>query len=183
MIRYPDPEKVLDSISQQRRKRENFIVAIDGPDCCGKTTLSNKLVSIAKSQGMNAHVVHLDDSFESNITRPRRNPDAVSEFLLDFFSHDTLRETLGKFKGLIILEGMFLLQPWLLDLYDLKIRIELDERSVFEQATHRDLHQFRNWGDFALHYVSQALAAQRLYFSLCQPNKIADILINLNTIE
>ncbi len=183
MSLYPDPEKIWDSVMHKMGNKDDFVVAIDGPDCSGKTTLSNTLLRIAKSQEINANVLHLDDSFVTNVMRPRRNPDAVSEFLLDFFSHDTLKEKLEESRGLVFLEGMFLLQPWLLNLYDLTIRLELDERSVFERATDRDLDKFCNWGDFALHYVSQTLAAQRLYLSLCQPNKISDILIDLNMSE
>ena len=180
MILFPDPEKIWTSVLKRMEDKDDYVVAIDGPDCSGKTTLSKKLFSLAKSEGIAATVIHLDDTFKTNVLRPRPNPDAVSEFLLDFFFHNNLKESLEKSNGLVILEGMFLLQPWLLELYDLKIRLDLDERSVFERATDRDLDKFGNWGDFALHYISQALASQRLYRSLCKPNRFADIVINLN---
>jgi uridine kinase len=180
---YADPHIILEKVLQKKCNRDDFKVVIDGPDCSGKTTLANMLQNIAKSKKINSTIIHLDETFETKIARPRRNPDAVSEFLLDFFSYDTLIEKILNTNGLVFIEGMFLLQPWLLNHYDLIIRLELDERSVFERATVRDLDQFTNWGDFALHYISQALAAQRLYRLICQPNMVADILIDLNMSE
>lgn len=180
MSPYPDPIKIWRFVRIKMGDRDDYVVAIDGPDCSGKTTLSNLLLNIARSEKINTSVIRLDDFFVANVKRPRPNPDAVSEFLLDYFPCDELIEILKTSHGLVFLEGMFVLRPCLLNLYDLKIRLELDERSVFERAAHRDLKQFCNWGDFALHYVCQALAAQRIYRSLCQPNSVADIVIALN---
>lgn len=142
--------------------------------------MANRLVNMAGADGVSATAVHLDESFVPQVTRPRRNPDAVSEFIMEFFSYEYLERTLSERHGLVFVEGMFLLRVPLLNLYDLKLRLELDEHAVFSRAMLRDLDSFPSWGDFALHYVSQALASQRLYRWFCQPHIAADVTIHLS---
>jgi uridine kinase len=155
-------------------RQERCVLAVDGPDCAGKTTLADVVAARANQQRLSYCVVHLDATFEDTARRPRGNPDAVSEFLLDFFHHDGLKVIAREAtEQLIVIEGMFLLRAGLLDLYDISIRLELDERTSFERAYVRDLDTFACWGDFALHHVTQCLAAQRVYRSLCSPESHA----------
>jgi len=177
--KFADASEIWDVIRRRVMHKRNYVVAIDGPDCSGKSTLAKSLVAKALADGFTATAVHLDETFVREVTRPRRNPDAVSEFLMEFFSYEDLPKSLRSFGGLVFLDGMFLLRPSLLNLYDMTIRLELDEQAVFERAMLRDLAEFATWGDCALHYVSQALAAQRLYRWFCQPNVVADLTIYL----
>ena len=127
--------------------------------------------------------MHLDDTFRRNYTRPRKNPDAVSEFILEYFDHKHIPNVVESTTGLVIIDGLFLFRTDLLKLYDFTIRLELPEEHVFERARKRDMSEFKSWGNFALHYISQAIAAQRIYSSLCQPSEVADLTIFLQDSE
>lgn len=156
------------------------MVAIDGPDCSGKTSLADAISAITVDKKIPCTVIHLDDTFEPTVRRPRSNPDPVSEFLLDYFRHDTIDGFLHNSTGLRIVEGMFLLRPQLMKLYDFRIRLELDEAYVFQRAMARDKTKFDSPGDLILHYACQALPAQRLYRWFCQPHVVADLTITLS---
>ncbi len=177
---YANAPEVWSAVSAKLTAKKDLVVAVDGPDCSGKTTLATTLKETAQIHGFECTVCHLDDTFERIVRRPRRNPDAVSEFVLEFFSYERISEIIGETSGLRIFEGMFLLRPNLLPMFDFKIRLELDEQSVFDRAITRDRADFENWGDLALHYIGQTLPAQRLYRWFCQPSSVADLTIFLS---
>jgi uridine kinase len=180
LAKFSDPEEVWTAIRSRYREQAAYVIAVDGPDCSGKTQLATRLLEIVERNNLEASIFRLDDTFAASAVRPRRNPGAVSEFLLEFFDHAAIERAISSARRILIIEGMFLLRPSLIKKYDFSIRLELDEKSVFERAYSRDLLKFENWGDFALHYVSQSLAAQRLYRSLCEPTLVADLVIELS---
>jgi uridine kinase len=168
------------AVEDHLRLQPRCVLAIDGPDCAGKTTLAGDVAALAEKHGITTRIAHLDDTFRGVASLPRTNPDAVCEFLLDFFDHDATHSFLTGDEQLLIIEGMFLLRVGLCQLYDISVRLEIDERVSFERAYARDGAKFASWGDFAVHHVTQCLPAQRVYRELCAPHISASLTFDGN---
>lgn len=180
MDKYPDPRQCWEAFKDRAQRSARFVIAIDGPDCSGKSTLAQGIAALASAQGRTCGIIHVDDQIVQPATRPRKNPDAVSEFIIDYFNYDGLKNQISGTDGIVIIEGLFLLRAWFLEQYDFTIRLELSEEQVFFRAARRDRESYASWGDFALHYVSQSIASQRVYRELCAPDETADLVIRLD---
>lgn len=179
---FANADQIYLNIRESKKFKTPFVIAIDGPDCSGKSHLAETIRRKFHEDGFDAVIEHIDDTYTKNVVRPRSNTQAVSEFILEFFTYDHLSSIVDKNVNVLIIEGLFLLRPQLIRLFDYSIRLELSEKDVFERALLRDIADFESWGDFADHYISQTIAAQRLYRWFCNPSMHADQTVNLSKI-
>ena len=84
---------------------------------------------------------------------------------------------------LVIIEGVFLFKPEMLNLYDLKILIDVDTQLRIERMIQRDIPNDSSKED-AESYKSRIekkyIPGQDIYFAECDPLKNSDIVINNN---
>jgi uridine kinase len=86
-------------------------------------------------------------------------------------------------QDIVIVEGLFLLRPELMRLFDFVIRLNIPNQEVIKRALSRDVGVFGNAEYVLRGYNLQSLPAQDYYIKLCQPNKKADIVIENSDIN
>lgn len=185
-------------------------VAIDGPDCAGKSTLADAVAAELRSH---RPVVRLsiDDFHHPAATRRRRGelspdgyyhdsfnlaaivdevlqslgPDGNGSFCPALFDYrrDEYIETppVPADSGAIILfDGVFLLRPELRRHWDLSIYLDVDPDESLRRALIRDLELFGSSEDVETRYRRRYLPGQALYRRDANPREVCDILINMN---
>ncbi len=172
-----------------RSINESFVVGINGIDCSGKTTFAKSV-----SKYFTHHKIendHLDiDNFN--------NPAIESETYKSFVSGSWGKKDLNKYYeliinysdairavsesqkkySLVILEGIFIYKPQLVDLFDLKIYLDIDislGRKRF--AERRSLKQDKR--PFEIYDEIWMLSHIR-YESEVHPKRISDLVIDYN---
>ena len=174
---------------EHRSISQSFVVGINGIDCSGKTTFAKSV-----SKYFTHHKIendHLDiDNFN--------NPAIESETYKSFVSGSWGKKDLNKYYELIInysdairavsesqkkyplviLEGIFIYKPQLVDLFDLKIYLDIDislGRKRF--AERRSLKQDKR--PFEIYDEIWMLSHIR-YESEVHPKRISDLVIDYN---
>ena len=177
---------------KHRSISRSFVVGINGIDCSGKTTFAKSV-----SKYFTHHKIendHLDiDNFN--------NPAIESETYKSFVSGSWGKKDLNKYYELIInysdairavsesqkkyplviLEGIFIYKPQLVDLFDLKIYLDIDislGRKRF--AKRRSLKQDKRPFDI---YDKIWMLSQIRYESEVHPKQISDLVIAYNDNE
>lgn len=167
-----------------------LIVGIDGPDCAGKTTMSQLLLRqfMARKRIL---LIHADDYLRPKDHRERRGEFSVEGFLFDYFDQDALLRGVlevmsdagpraGVKADLLIVEGMFLFRPPLNAHFRFRIRMEIAEDLVLERAMKRDAGVIGDEAWVREHYIRQCIPAQRLYRRDVDPGAQADMLVDVH---
>gem|GEM_PF-5239062 len=167
------------------RREGRKIIAIDGPDCSGKTTLSRDLCKVLMKKHT-IQVVHYDDYANTYQYRTRKGEFSVEGFLIDFFDEQALinsvlephKKKIYANPEFLIVEGLFLLKPNIIDYFDYCIRLELPEELILSRALARDTDIIgtREW--VYQHYTSQCIPAQRIYRASFNPQLNAQFIIS-----
>lgn len=163
-------------------RKKPVVVAIDGPDCSGKTTLSINLLMRLKSDYA-VQVFHGDDyinpiaqGFDVHNCRP-------DDFYEGFFDREAiLRSVLHPLRkskksrvpliDIAITEGLFLGRADFISFFDVFIRLHIDEDEVLRRALKRDTGILGDAEFVRNHYLNQAIPAQDIY---AERNNIVDI--------
>jgi uridine kinase len=148
------------------------LVAVDGVDGSGKTTLADGLAAAVTSRTVSR--LSVDDFLRPEEERYRRGRDSPEGCYRD--SHDlaALRRTLRRRAGdaVVVVDGVFLLRPELDVEWDLTVHLQVPDEEVLRRALVRD------GPDAAPRYRSRYLPAQRLYEAECRPADRADVLLD-----
>lgn len=84
---------------------------------------------------------------------------------------------------MVLVEGVFLLQPCLLSLYDLTIFLEITEEECLQRVTQRDGYLFGDEAAIRERYLEKYLPGQALYLAEANPARVADVVIDNNRPE
>jgi uridine kinase len=174
---------------KHRSITQSFVVGINGIDCSGKTTFAKSV-----SKYFTHHKIendHLDiDNFNNSVIESETYKAFVSdswdeenlnkyyELIINY--SDAIRavsESKKKY-SLVILEGIFIYKPQLVDLFDLKIYLDIDislGRKRF--AERRSLKQDKR--PFEIYDEIWMLSHIR-YESEVHPKRISDLVIDYN---
>jgi uridine kinase len=79
---------------------------------------------------------------------------------------------------ILLFDGVFLHRPVLQPLWDLSIFIQIPFETALERARQRDLGLLGSAEDVEKRYRKRYIPGQRLYLDACQPETIADLVIN-----
>lgn len=179
------PTASIDYVSQHIIERSTsgngpVIVGIDGPDCAGKSTFAKNLVTRLKG-GRSTLLIHFDDYANTKEKRERAGEFSVESFLYDYFDEAALCAALDAIAicaiNVVIVEGLFLFRPALVDRFDLRIRIEVDPEVILARALARDVGQIGDSMWVERHYREQCLPAQARYIADHRPASAADIVL------
>lgn len=85
--------------------------------------------------------------------------------------------------SILIMDGVFLFRPELVDYWDLKIFIEADFKITVSRATKRDGYYLGSEQEILDKYNQRYVPGQQLYFQEAQPQEKADIIIENSDFE
>lgn len=171
-------------IERAIRLRDNnagpIFIAIDGPDCAGKSTFARNIASELKDM-YEIILIHFDDYANSKEIREKQGEFSVLGFQYDYFDEGALLRTLSAIKDatidFVLVEGLFLLRPSIASCFSLRIRIEVAPDTVLERAMARDVGQIGDAKWVRRHYVEQCIPAQEQYVAAFAPDASADVLL------
>jgi len=97
----------------------------------------------------------------------------------------TLQTEIAQKSSILIMEGIFLFRPELVDYWDMKIFIDVDFNITAERGIKRDMEYDINNSETEImnKYKHRYIPGQEMYFKESQPKNIADIIINNNDFE
>jgi uridine kinase len=184
---------------------DRVIVAVDGPDAAGKTTLAD---AIARQVTRAAVRVSIDDWHNSRIVRARRGDESPVGYYLDSFDYAALAaHLLDPFRdgvtsvqrarfdfktdapaaavtqvrsptAVLVLDGVFLLRPELRNRWDLSVYVHVPESVTLARATVRDAEHLGGAENTRDRYERRYLPGQALYREAASPLDQADVVID-----
>lgn len=187
------------------RPEARIIVAIDGPDAAGKTTLAD---AVAQHLTRPTVRVSVDDWHNPRDVRLRRGPDSPLGYYMDSFAYDELAGSLLRPFGegatsvrtrffdfladapavaeaevvspaaVLLLDGVFMLRPELRRHWDLSIYLYITEAVTLARAVVRDAAHLGGPAHARRRYERRYLPAQALYREAASPLDEADVVID-----
>jgi uridine kinase len=177
--------ETIDQLSPGRR----VIVAIDGPDTAGKTSLADALEGLVIRPTVRVSIDTWHNPREIRLRRGAESPDGyyldsfdydalVSECLMPFTSGaDRIRTAGFDYKAdqavpvhkqvapdaAVLLDGVFLLRPKLRSFWDFSVYLDVPESVTLARAVERDLREYGTEAELRQRYERRYLPGQRLY--------------------
>lgn len=196
---------IATDIAQLVSQQPRVLVAIDGPDTAGKSTLADNLVGAFEVAWVRASI---DGFHRPREVRVRRGELSPVGYYYDSFDYLTLTEQLlrpfrtganrlpvKKFdwradeavdqelspvpeRAVLVFDGVFLLRPELRLMWDLAVYLHVREDVVLRRALTRDVGVLGDENDVRERYLSRYLPGQALYRSECGPENLADVVVD-----
>ena len=171
-----------------RDKKQNtpYTIGINGIDCAGKTTLAKDLSGQLKQSGINNEIFHIDDFNNPKVEKEtyrafvsgnwnENDFDRYYEAIIDFQKARGAVEAASAKNGIVIVEGIFLFQPQLNNIFNYRIYLEVDVPVALTRFEERR----RLKGDDRPVEIFKDIwvRAHNKYVSEINPQKICDLLI------
>ena len=177
---------------EHRSISQSFVVGINGIDCSGKTTFSKSV-----SKYFTHHKIENDHLDIDNFNNPAIENETYKAFVSGSWDEDNLNryyeliinysdviravsESKKKY-SIVILEGIFIYKPQLVDLFDLKIYLDVDislgrKRFAKRWSLKRDKRPFDIYDEiWMLSHIR--------YESEVHPKRISDLVIDIDNDE
>ena len=156
-------------------------VAIDGSDAAGKTTLADELASVLRRRGREVVRVSIDRFHRPRAERYRRGELSPEGYYHDSFDYAALREAIRRTQSsqdsILLVGGIFLLRPELVDQWDLRIFVSVEPDEALRRALERDAALFGSREEAERRYRLRYQPGQRLYFAEACPLHAADVVV------
>jgi len=148
--------------------------------------------SIRYKKGRNSPEGYYKDSFNNqaiidNLLAPLgengnlQYKKAIFDFKTD--SEVVLPVEAAKKDSILIMDGVFLFRPEIVNYWDLKIFVEADFKITVSRATKRDGYYLGSEQEILAKYNQRYVPGQQLYFQEAQPQEKADIIIENSDFE
>ena len=131
-------------------------VGVDGRDAAGKTSFARALAA-----ALGATVVSIDDF--------HRPAEERVYYYRDAFDLAAFAAAVRAVRGTVVGEGVFLFRPELDDLWDVRIRVEVDPDEQWRRAAAR--------GDALDRYATRYRPAHAAYEAAVRPGERADVVL------
>ena len=179
--------KIIKS-NYERDKKQNspYIIGINGIDCAGKTTLAKDLSGELKQSGINNEIFHIDDFNNEKVEKETYRAfasdnwnandfDRYYESIIDFQKAREAVEAASASNEIVIVEGIFIFQPHLNNIFNYRIYLEVDASVALTRFEERR----RLKGDDRPVEIFEDIwvRAHNKYVSEVYPQKICDLLI------
>jgi len=202
-------KKISDEIIKRSENTDVFVVGLSGPDASGKTQMSKKIVKELQNKGVNVICIPSDWFHHPKAYRRASNGEPHEQFLYNTINFDRLiQEVLEPVKNkadtikfthfnvdtdegeeevrelecplILLIEGIFLFQPKLIDYFDFKIYLNVDPKETIKRAIDRDACRFGEADEVTERYESKYNKGQALHRELHKPLDLADWIIDNN---
>ena len=190
------------------QKNKPIIIAFDGVDTSGKTTMANNVYRILKDK--NAVRISIDkfhnpkeirlqkgelspegyfyDSFNLNkifeyIINPiKNNGEYIIKGIYDYKVEKKVTPEKIKIENdlIIVFDGIFMNRDELYKIWDISIFLDIDFKTVLKRAVIRDIEYFGTIGKLKERYKKRYIPGEKIYLRLCKPKERATIVINNN---
>jgi uridine kinase len=165
--------RVADAVPQLEGRRVR--VAVDGRDGAGKSWFADDLARVLRDRGLEVARLSIDDFLAPTTVRYARGRRSPEGYWLD--SHDLPRFTravTASGAGVLVADGIFLQRDELVDLWDLRIFLDVPEAVAFTRMARRDSRSEDPTAKENLRYSQ----GQNLYFTTCDPTTRAHLVID-----
>lgn len=158
-----------------------LIVGLDGPDCSGKSTLTQALTGNLMKV-CSVLPVHFDDFLNTQDYLERCEKPLPRRFREDYFDWFAMRGLLTLLEGrrndrskidVILVEGLFLFERSRFDCFSFRVRLELSPELVLKRALRRDVGVLGNEEWVRSHYQNECIPAQIDYIESARPSEVA----------
>jgi uridine kinase len=167
-------EEIADSIASADARR----VAIDGRSAAGKSTLADELAPILEARGRRVVRMTGDDFHRPEAERYARGRDSPEGFYRDSFDAEAIRaRALEPVDGVLLCDGVFLFVPGLVDVWDLRIWLEIAERVSLERGPSREVEWMSSLDEARRRYAVRYIPGERMYIDEVDPRGLADIVV------
>jgi len=89
--------------------------------------------------------------------------------------------------AILIMEGVFLFRPELIDCWDLRMFVDVDFETTVDRAVRREVERDKSWqgreAELKEQYHQRYVPGQKIYFDEAQPKQKADIVIDNSNFE
>ncbi|MBU1019231.1 MAG: hypothetical protein ABII07_05465 [Patescibacteria group bacterium] len=188
-------------------------VCIDGVDASGKTTLADSLAielqkhrpvirvsidgfhnpkEIRYQKGRNSPVGYYMDTtdyeaFINAVLKPL-GPNGNLQYktaVFDFIKNSKVDSPVleAEESSILLMDGVFLLRPELVDYWDLKIFVDVDFKITVKRASKRDGYYLGEEHEIFEKYEQRYVPGQKIYFKDANPKEKADIIIDNSNFE
>lgn len=184
--------------------RDRAIVAIDGVDGSGKTTLADELAEVIATFGRNVVRASIDGFHHPRERRHLRGRDSPEGYFLDSYDYNEFKESLlvpfragARFvktanfdhrvdqqviwtsgqlqpKSTLIIDGIFLHRNELVDSWDMSVFLDVPFSTSYKRMAARDGSNSEPHAPENRRY----LEGQLIYLRLCNPHERADVLVD-----
>jgi uridine kinase len=205
----------LATVILEKQKDSPVLVGIDGVDASGKTTLAEELVNELKGSGRPIIRASIDGFHNPKSIRYTKGENSPEGYYFDSFNHKAIAEVLldplssGKLQyktavfdyrtdsevvlpvqtankdSILIMEGIFLFRPELVNYWDIKIFVDVDFKITVKRAVKRATEREYIGAEQEIldKYEKRYIPGQQLYFDQAQPKEKADIVIDNSDFE
>lgn len=197
-----------------RTKRVNpdkpIVVAFDGVDASGKTSLADGVHACFKNQGIESIRVSIDKFHNAKEIRLSKGAYSPEGFFYDSFNYEKILElvlnpiknrasSIGKGiydyrveggiaadsakitkDSIILFDGIFMNRDELRGYWDLSIFLDVSFETVRKRAVLRDTKLFGTEDETLKKYEKRYIPGEEVYIALCNPKDRADIVIDNN---
>jgi uridine kinase len=199
------PDRLGAAVTTVSRQHQRVVVAIDGPDGAGKTTLADELAGRLSIPTVRTSI---DGFHQARELRYQRGELSAPGYYLDSFDYPTLLDEClqpflrgasrlrtvaydhrGDFArsvdevtvpaaAVLVIDGVFLLRPELRDLWMLSVYLRVSAEETLRRAQRRDLELFGSADEVRRRYLGRYLPGQSLYRQQADPEGVADVLVD-----
>jgi uridine kinase len=169
-------QRVADAVPRLDDRRAR--VAVDGIDGAGKTWFADDLARVLTGRGLAVQRVSIDDFLAPEVVRYARGRRSPEGYWLD--SHDLPRfvravtaEPAGP-PGVVVADGIFLHRDELVDLWDLRLFLDVAPELAFARMARRDGRS----ADPAAKENVRYSEGQKLYLAACDPASRAHLVVD-----
>jgi uridine kinase len=193
--------RLIDSLTPPGR----HLVAFDGPDAAGKTTLADAVAPHLERPVIRASVDDFHAPAEQRRQRGSLSAEGyyrdafdlsglINQLLAPFaaraptvtsqlwdYAADSARpvtRTVGDSDAVLLVDGVFLLRPELKPWWSLTVYLQVSESTTLQRALDRDADLFGSAEAVRSRYLNRYLPGQALYRSEAAPQDCADLLID-----
>jgi uridine kinase len=167
--------RLTDAVVDLARTHDRVLVAIDGPDAAGKTTLADRLAAVLPAPVTRLSV---DDFLQPPAVRYRRGKESPEGFYRDSFDGEAFAAACAAGGAIVVADGIFLLRLELRGLWTLSVHLRVSEGEAVRRAKARDLDLFGTAEDVERWYRLKYLPGQALYRLEADPEAHADVLVD-----
>jgi uridine kinase len=197
-------DRLATAVTGLSRRHDRVVVGIDGPDCAGKTTLAGRLEDALENRALRVCADRFSRPRAQRYQRGELSPDG---YYHDSFDYPALRGELllpflgGQFsvrtsgagyegdpgtnltrtvptRAVLVVDGVFLLRPELRGLWTISVYLRVSAQESLRRAHGRDLELFGSPRRLQRGYLRRYLPGQELYRRSCDPEGLADVLVD-----